>query len=173
MTARLSLENHPFYLHLTYLLCNILSSTLSSVFIYFLFHTMLLGFLSYLIGHSRHTESKTLGQKERKKRTIIIPSFNWFQTFSPPGRPVFSAVAKTMDTDAKPIKFHCKCWSYELMLEKLLQLIGILRSSGHKSQSFRLDKVVSCRLLFSLSCIQLLSFFAATAGIKREKDTKH
>lgn len=50
-----------------------------------------------------------------------------------------------MDTDAKPIKCHCNWSSWELMLTKLSQLIGILCSSGHKSVSSYLDKVVRFR----------------------------
>lgn len=44
-----------------------LSSMLPSAF-FFPFHKILLGFLSYLIGHSLHREGKTLGWREGRKK---------------------------------------------------------------------------------------------------------
>lgn len=104
---------------------------------------MLLGFLSYLIGHSLHREEKTLGWREGEWERGIIPlTLDWFQTFLPYKTWLLHCCGQNTDTDAKVIKFHCNWSSYELMLARLSQLIGILCSSGHKSLLCYLGKVV-------------------------------
>ncbi len=85
---------------------------------------------------------------------MIMPLFNWFQTFSFPGRPVsYSVVAKILMLN--PINVYHNWSSYKLTLTKLSQWIGILCSTGHKSLSFYLDKAVSFRLLISLLVFSL------------------
>lgn len=58
-------------------------------------------------------------------------------------------------------------------LAKLPHLIGIRCSSGHKSLSFSLDKVVSFRLLISPSCIQLLLLQPQEVNENRTPVPKH
>lgn len=98
--------------------------------------------LSYW-SQSAHARGKHSDGESRKTHNAIAQLVSNF--FSPPsGRP--NVLAKT---DAKPTAFHCNWPSYELRLTKLSHLIGILCSSGHKSLSFSLDKVVSFSLLIS------------------------